>query len=274
MALVPFPKKSASSAPDDDSDWEDEEPESEQGKMSFLDHLDELRRRIIYAVVALVIGIVISCFFLTDLYNFVMLPMQEALGVGKQMIYTEPTEGMMLYLKIALIAGILIATPAIMTQVWLFVAPGLVRARKEAGHTVRGDGQYLLRGRLRLRALRGVPADLEILRQLRERTGRISPAHRAGIRSLHEAGAHFRRHLPDADARPLPRAHGRDHRAVPDPQHEIRDSDHLHRRRRAVAWHRSHGTGADGGADDHPLLHQHPLAWMFGKKRAKTVEST
>jgi sec-independent protein translocase protein TatC len=98
--------------------------------MSFLDHLDELRRRIIYAVVALVIGIEISSFFLTDLYNFVMLPMQEALGVGKQMIYTEPNDVMMLYLKIALFAGILIATPAIMTQVWLFVAPGLYAHEK------------------------------------------------------------------------------------------------------------------------------------------------
>jgi sec-independent protein translocase protein TatC len=130
MALVPFPQKSASSAPDDDPDWEDEESESEQGKMSFLDHLDELRRRIIYSVIALVVGVVIACFFLTDLYNFVMVPMQEALGPGTQMIYTEPTEGMMLYLKIALIAGILIATPPIMTQVWLFVAPGLYAHEK------------------------------------------------------------------------------------------------------------------------------------------------
>ena len=53
MALVPFPKKSTSSAADDD-DWEDDDSESEQGKMSFLDHLDELRRRIIYSLVALV----------------------------------------------------------------------------------------------------------------------------------------------------------------------------------------------------------------------------
>ena len=130
MALVPFPKKSTSSDPDDD-DWEDDDSESEQGKMSFLDHLDELRRRIIYAVIALVVGVTIAAFFMTELYNFVMVPMQEALGPGKQMIYTEPTEGLMLYFKIILIAGILIATPAIMTQVWLFVAPGLYTHEKK-----------------------------------------------------------------------------------------------------------------------------------------------
>ena len=73
MALVPFPKKSTSSAPDDDSDWEDEEleSESEKGKMSFLDHLDELRRRIVYAVIAIVVGFLIACLFLTQLYEFI-----------------------------------------------------------------------------------------------------------------------------------------------------------------------------------------------------------
>jgi len=131
MALVPFPSKSSSAAPDDDDrDWEEEESESGQGKMSFLDHLDELRRRIVYSVVALVVGIIIACFFLGDLYSFVMVPMQEALGPGTKMVFTEPTEGMMLYLKIALMAGVLIATPAIMAQVWLFVAPGLYTNEK------------------------------------------------------------------------------------------------------------------------------------------------
>jgi sec-independent protein translocase protein TatC len=135
--LVPFPSKSAG----EDPDWEDEESESSQGKMSFLEHLDELRRRIIYSLLALVVGVIIACFFLGEgswrgpilpegLYNFVMVPMQEALGPNAKMIFTEPTEGMMLYIRIALIAGLLIAIPAIMTQVWLFVAPGLYANEK------------------------------------------------------------------------------------------------------------------------------------------------
>jgi sec-independent protein translocase protein TatC len=137
MALVPFPNKSTG----EDPDWEDEESESSQGKMSFLEHLDELRRRLIYSVISLVVGIVIACFFLGEgswrgpilpqgLYNFVMVPMQDALGPNAKMIFTEPTEGMMLYIRIALIAGLLIAIPAIMTQVWLFVAPGLYANEK------------------------------------------------------------------------------------------------------------------------------------------------
>ena len=88
MALVPFPKKSTSSAPDDDPDWEDEEleSESEKGKMSFLDHLDELRRRIIYSVIAIVIGFLI-CLPLPRRVNsstFIVDPMKgRASGTGQ-----------------------------------------------------------------------------------------------------------------------------------------------------------------------------------------------
>lgn len=137
MALVPFPSKSAG----EDPDWEDEESESSQGKMSFLEHLDELRRRIIYSLISLVGGIAIACLFLGEgswrgpilpqgLYNFVMVPMHQAVGTDAKMIFTEPTEGMMIWINIALIAGLLIAIPAIMTQVWLFVAPGLYAKEK------------------------------------------------------------------------------------------------------------------------------------------------
>jgi sec-independent protein translocase protein TatC len=133
MALVPFPKKSTSSAPDDESDWEDEEleSESEKGKMSFLDHLDELRRRIVYAVIAIVVGFLIACLFLNQLYEFIVTPMQAALPPGQTLVYTEPTEALMLYLKMAVLAGLLIASPGVMTQVWLFVAPGLYSNEKK-----------------------------------------------------------------------------------------------------------------------------------------------
>jgi sec-independent protein translocase protein TatC len=125
MALVPFPKKAHEpGATDPDPDWDDDRDDG-AGKMSFLDHLDELRRRIIYSLLSLLGGIAIACFFLQRLFEFVMGPMQQLLKPGQQLIFTEPTEGMMLYLKIALIAGTLIASPAIMWQVWLFIAPGL-----------------------------------------------------------------------------------------------------------------------------------------------------
>lgn len=134
MALVPFPSKAgkaAASAPD--PDWDDDDPSPDSGgKMSFLEHLDELRKRIVWALVGVLVGFSIAIFFYQELWLFVMGPMQRLLQPGQQLIYTDPTEQLMLYVKICIIAGILIASPLVMTQVWLFIAPGLYGHEKKA----------------------------------------------------------------------------------------------------------------------------------------------
>ena len=130
MALVPFPQKSTSSAPDDD-DWEDDDSESEQGKMSFLDHLDELRRRIIYSLVAILLGLGIALFFMGPLFQFIFRPMQALLPAGQTLIYTDPSEAFFLQIKIALMAGLILASPVVASQLWLFIAPGLYAHEKK-----------------------------------------------------------------------------------------------------------------------------------------------
>jgi len=132
MALVPFPNKAHKPSPEDERepDWNDEEEEA-GGKMSFLEHLDELRKRIVYSLIAIALGFGIACLFLTPLYNFITAPMTAALPAGQKLVYTEPTEALMLYLKMAALAGLLIASPGVMTQVWLFVAPGLYSHEKK-----------------------------------------------------------------------------------------------------------------------------------------------
>jgi sec-independent protein translocase protein TatC len=136
MALVPFPSKAgkaASSDPDPDSDWDDDDSSPDgAGKMSFLEHLDELRKRIIWALGGVVAGFVLAVGFLNQLYLFVIGPMHALLKPGQQLIFTDPTEALMIKLKIAVIAGILIASPLVMTQVWLFIAPGLYSNEKKA----------------------------------------------------------------------------------------------------------------------------------------------
>lgn len=129
MALVPFPSKSSHAEANPDPDWDDDAPDG-GGKMSFLEHLDELRRRIVYSLISLVAGVVVACVFLPQLRQFVLGPMHEALGTTK-LVYTEPMEGMMLWIKIALIVGVLIASPGILWQVWQFIAPGLYANEKK-----------------------------------------------------------------------------------------------------------------------------------------------
>src|SRR5688572_14815815 len=137
MALVPFPKKAPGAVPDDDLDPDRDpldpldEDESGDGRMSFLDHLDELRRRIIWAVGSVLVGFLIAIFFVYEIFDFVMRPMQALLPAGQTLIYTDPTEAFMLHIKLALMAGLIIAGPLVFTQVWLFIAPGLYTHEKK-----------------------------------------------------------------------------------------------------------------------------------------------
>lgn len=132
MALVPFPSQAKTPAPDDlDPDWDDQEQEgSDAGKMSFLDHLDELRRRLIYSVISIGVGFLIAFSFINRIFAFVMLPLTNAVPGGK-LVYTEPMEAFSLYLWMAALAGMMIAAPLVLTQVWLFIAPGLYQHEKK-----------------------------------------------------------------------------------------------------------------------------------------------
>jgi sec-independent protein translocase protein TatC len=135
MALVPFPSQTPERLPDEEPetgrDPEFDDDSDPGGKMSFLEHLDELRKRIIRSVIALFAGFLIACFFIDRLFEFIMRPLHDALPPGGTLVFTEPTEAFVLYIKIAAIAGLILASPAIMTQVWLFIAPGLYTHEKK-----------------------------------------------------------------------------------------------------------------------------------------------
>lgn len=131
MALVPFP---GAAAPDDDPHIHLTDPdvfEDAGAKMSFLDHLDELRRRLINSVLALAAGCFIAFIFINRIFTFVMMPLQQMLPPGGRLIYTQGGEAFMLYMKIGALAGLVIAIPMILTQLWLFVAPGLYSHEKK-----------------------------------------------------------------------------------------------------------------------------------------------
>jgi sec-independent protein translocase protein TatC len=129
MALVPFPggKTGALQVPPEDPFDKDEFAE---GKMSFLEHLEELRKRIINAVLGIAVGIALSFFFIQRIFDFLMAPANATLPEGSRLIYTQPTEAFALYIQISLISGAVIASPWIMYQVWRFIAPGLYANEK------------------------------------------------------------------------------------------------------------------------------------------------
>jgi sec-independent protein translocase protein TatC len=97
--------------------------------MSFLEHLEELRVRLIHSLIALAAGFLVACLFTTQLFHFLSQPLRKAVP-GIKFIYTEPTEGFMLYMKMAFFAGIFVAAPFLLYQVWAFIAPGLYAHEK------------------------------------------------------------------------------------------------------------------------------------------------
>jgi sec-independent protein translocase protein TatC len=125
MSLSPVP------APPPPRPIDDDEEESDVGgKMSFLEHLDELRQRLIKALLAVLVGFLIAIAFINPIFDFVMAPLQAILPAGGKLIYTEPTEAFMLYMKMAALVGLMIALPVVLWQVWAFIAPGLYAHEK------------------------------------------------------------------------------------------------------------------------------------------------
>ncbi len=97
--------------------------------MSFLEHLEELRVRLIHSVIALAAAFLFCCIFTTQIFHFLSQPLRKAVPDIK-FIYTEPTEGFMLYMKMAFFIGIFLAAPYVLYQVWAFIAPGLYAHEK------------------------------------------------------------------------------------------------------------------------------------------------
>ena len=122
MALVPFP-----GTPPPGHDRDEEEPGA---RMSFLEHLEELRHRLIVSIAAVFVGFLIAFAFIPRIFAFIMRPLQAVLPDGGKLIYTEPTEAFLLYVKVAALAGLILATPVVLWQVWKFVAPGLYAHEK------------------------------------------------------------------------------------------------------------------------------------------------
>lgn len=95
--------------------------------MSLMEHLDELRRRIIHSAAYLAVGFVIAYIVHERLYGFVQAPLDK---LGIKLNYTHPMDPLNLYLQVSLIGGAILASPFILYQVWLFIAPGLYQKER------------------------------------------------------------------------------------------------------------------------------------------------
>ena len=101
--------------------------------MSFLEHLEELRKRIIYSVIAVGVGFGVCWNYAEKIYGYMQAPIMKALAhnhMDQKLVYLNPTEPFNMYLKIGLLAGLFLASPFVLYQLWAFIAPGLYRHEK------------------------------------------------------------------------------------------------------------------------------------------------
>ncbi|MCW7754983.1 twin-arginine translocase subunit TatC [Desulfobotulus sp. H1] len=100
--------------------------------LSLMDHLTELRKRLVRCIIAITVGFLICYGFKEELFFILVAPLQEAMGTtGSTLIFTGLPEAFFTYLKVALLGGLLLASPYILTEFWLFVSPGLYRTEKK-----------------------------------------------------------------------------------------------------------------------------------------------
>jgi len=113
---------------------ETDEDDIEASKAPLLDHLIELRKRLIYSVAAFVVCFLVCFFFAKQIFAFLTLPLAHALSgqPNDHLIYTALYETFFTYVKVGMFAGVCLAFPVIAAQVWLFVAPGLYRNERRA----------------------------------------------------------------------------------------------------------------------------------------------
>jgi sec-independent protein translocase protein TatC len=109
--------------------------EEERGRMSFFDHLVELRKRLINSALAIGAGMMIGVAVASHVFDFLARPMTAALRAqhfDDKLVYTSPTGAFSLIINLGLYLGLVIASPVVLYQVWLFIAPGLYKHERRA----------------------------------------------------------------------------------------------------------------------------------------------
>lgn len=105
---------------------------------NLIDHITELRTRLLWVVLAMAMASGISFIFATDLYGFLVEPLKQAMEGqeeaqgGQRLIYTGLAEAFFTYIKISIFAGLFVTFPILLIQIWRFVAPGLYKNEKNA----------------------------------------------------------------------------------------------------------------------------------------------
>jgi sec-independent protein translocase protein TatC len=134
-AIAQIPPKPPPPPPSDEEDEQEDEEEQGMLRMSFMEHLEELRSRLLRAIIGLIVAFILSIGFCKDLWNIVSAPAIDALkhlGFPPYLAQISPMEQFnVIYLKLPLLVSVFVGSPWILYQVWAFISPGLYKREKK-----------------------------------------------------------------------------------------------------------------------------------------------
>lgn len=99
-------------------------------RMSLFDHLEELRRRLVYSMIAVVVTFGVCWYYVREIFDFIQRPILDLMPEGKKLAIFAIQDAFLMYFKVALLAAVFVAAPIVLFQVWQFVAPGLYRRER------------------------------------------------------------------------------------------------------------------------------------------------
>ena len=99
--------------------------------MGFFEHLEELRKRLIVSLITVFVTFLAAWSWAPEIFEFLARPIRKVLPPGQDLSYTTLTEPFLMYFRVALLAGTLLASPVLLWQVWLFISPALYRREKK-----------------------------------------------------------------------------------------------------------------------------------------------
>jgi sec-independent protein translocase protein TatC len=108
-----------------------QDPDGHYFGISVLEQLEQFRKRLVRSAVAILVGMLVAFTFIERIVSFVLSPARSMLPPGSRLIYTEPIEAFSLYIDIALLAGVVLASPFVLYQFWLLIAPALYSHQKK-----------------------------------------------------------------------------------------------------------------------------------------------
>ncbi|MGQ9752149.1 MAG: twin-arginine translocase subunit TatC [Thermoanaerobaculaceae bacterium] len=110
---------------------EDQVAQEELPRMTLLEHLEELRKRLLVSLVALLMGFLLCWNWAKPIFAFLAKPLTQFLPDGEKLAFTGLVDPFMLYVKVAALAGVFVASPVVLHQVWLFLSPALYRHERK-----------------------------------------------------------------------------------------------------------------------------------------------